>query len=87
LNKREILNRIIYTVLISVDRIDQLLSKWASKNPFVAESIELLKTSFASETSAGPTAAAEYLMETPSERAEYAARVFTSVNSILRKIA
>jgi hypothetical protein len=77
----------IYSILVSVDKIDQLLSSWALRNPFVAESIELLKTSFASETSAGATGAAEYLIETPSERAEYAARVFTSVNSVLRKIA
>jgi hypothetical protein len=33
----------------------------------------------------GPTAA-EYLIQLPSERAAYAARVFTSVDSILRKI-
>jgi hypothetical protein len=77
----------IYSILASVDKIDQLLSSWASTNLFVAESIELMKISFASETSAGPTGAAEYLIETPSERAEYAARVFTTVNSILRKIA
>jgi hypothetical protein len=77
----------IYSILVSVDRIDQLLSSWTSRNPFIAESIELLKTSFASETSAGPTGAADYLTESPSERAEYAARVFTSVNSVLRKIA
>ncbi len=77
----------IYAMIISIDKIDTLLSSWASNYPFVAESIELLKTSFSSETSAGPAGAAEYLIEAPSERAEYAARVFTSVNSILRKIA
>jgi len=77
----------IYSIIVSVDKIDELLSSWATSNPFVAESIELLKNSFSSENSAGPTGAAEYLIEAPSERAEYAARVFTSVNSILRKIA
>lgn len=77
----------IYSIFVSVQKIDQLLSSWASKNPFVAESIELLQASFASETSAGPTSAAEYLIAAPSERGEYAAIVFTSVNSILAKIA
>lgn len=77
----------IYSILVSIEKIDQFLSSWASRNPFVAESIELLETSFASETSPGPTSAAEYLIATPSERAEYAARVFTSVNSVLKKIS
>jgi len=76
----------IYSIMVSVDKIDALLSKWASSNSFVAESVELLKKAFASETSAGPTGAAEYLIEAPSERATYAARVFTSVNSVLKKI-
>ena len=76
----------IYSIFASVQKIDLLLSSWASRNPFVAESIELLRTSFASETSAGPTSAAEYLISAPSERGEYAALVFTSVNSILKKI-
>jgi hypothetical protein len=77
----------IYSILVSIEKINQLLSSWASRNPFVAESIELLETSFASEASPGPTSAAEYLIATPSERAEYAARVFTSVNSVLKKIS
>jgi hypothetical protein len=77
----------IYSILVSVEKIDQLLSSWASRNPFVAESIELLETSFASETSPEPTSVAEYLTATPSERAEYATRVFTSVNSVLKKIS
>ena len=77
----------IYAVMTSVDKIDQLLSSWTSKNPFVEESIELLRMTFASETSPGPTGAAEYLIANPSERAEYAARVFASVNSILSKIS
>lgn len=76
----------IYSILVSTDKIDQHLSIWASTDPFVAESIELLRTVFASETASGPTGAAEYLIANPSERAEYAARVFTSVNSILNKI-
>lgn len=76
----------IYSILVSVPKIEQLLSSWASRNAFVAESIELLQTSFASETSAGPTSAAEYLIAAPSERGAYAALVFTSVNSILKKI-
>jgi len=76
----------IYAIMTSVDKIDPLLSSWASNNPFVEESIELLRMIFASETSPGPTGAAEYLIANPSERAEYAARVFTSVNSILSKI-
>jgi hypothetical protein len=77
----------IYSILVSVPKIDELLSSWAARNPFVAESIELLQTSFASETSAGPTGAAEYLIAAPSERGAYAAMVFTSVNSVLEKIA
>jgi hypothetical protein len=77
----------IYSILTYVPKIDELLLSWAARNPFVAESIELLQVSFASETSAGPTSAAEYLIAAPSERAAYAARVFTSVNSILEKIA
>lgn len=76
----------IYAIMVSDEKIDQLLSSWATKNPFVAESIELLREIFESETSSGPTSAAEYLIAEPSERAEYAARVFTSVNSILNKI-
>lgn len=76
----------IYAIMISVDNIDQLLSSWVSNSPFVEESIELLRSIFASETSSGPTGAAEYLMANPSERAEFAARVFTSVDSILSKI-
>jgi len=76
----------IYSILVSVPKIDQLLSSWSSENAFVAESIELLQTSFASETSPGPTSAAEYLIAAPSERGAYAASVFTSVNSILKKI-
>jgi len=76
----------IYAIMITVDNIDQILSSWASNNPFVEESIELLRMIFASETSPGPTSAAEYLIADPSERARYAADVFTSVNSILNKI-
>jgi hypothetical protein len=76
----------IYSIMVSVDKIDSLLSKWASSKPFVAESIELLRKILESETSEGPTGAAEYLIEAPSERADYAARVFTAVNSILKKI-
>jgi hypothetical protein len=77
----------IYSIFASVPKIDELLSSWGARNSFVAESIELLQASFASETSAGPTSAAEYLIATPSERGAYAARVFTSVNSVLEKIA
>jgi hypothetical protein len=76
----------IYSIMVSVENIDSRLSKWASKNPFVAESIELLRKAFESETSEGPAGAAEYLIEAPTERAAYAARVFTAVNSILKKI-
>ncbi|MFX0050255.1 MAG: hypothetical protein ACFE8U_03085 [Candidatus Hermodarchaeota archaeon] len=76
----------IYAILISVDNIDQLLSSWASSNPFVEESLELLRRTFESETSRGPAGAAEYLIANPSERVEFAARVYTSVNSILDKI-
>jgi hypothetical protein len=76
----------IYSIMISVDDIDSRLSKWKIDNPFVEESIELLRKIFDSETSDGPTAAAEYLIQLPSERAAYAARVFTTLDSILRKI-
>lgn len=76
----------IYSIMVSVDGIDLLLSKWASTSSFVAESIELLRKAFESETSDGPTSAAEYLIESISERAAFAARVFASVNSILKSI-
>lgn len=76
----------IYSIMISVDDIDSRLSKWKIDDPFVEESIELLRKIFESETSDGPTAAAEYLIQLPSERAAYAARVFTALDSILRKI-
>jgi len=76
----------IYAIMTSVKKIDQLLSSWTSHNPFVEEAIELLRTMYASETSPGPTAAAEYLIANPTERGEYAARVFTSINTILKKI-
>jgi len=76
----------IYSMLTSTDKIEQHLFTCASTNPFIAESLELLRTAFASETAPGPTGAAEYLIANPSERAEYAARVFTSVNSILNRI-
>jgi len=76
----------IYAIMTSVKDIDKLLSSWASTNPFVNEAIELLKRTYESETAPGPTGAAEYLVADLSERSEYAARVYTSVNSILRKI-
>lgn len=76
----------IYAIMISVDKIDQLISSWSSKNTFVKESVELLRMVFASETSLGPTGAAEYLLADPSDRAEYARRVFTSVDSVLSKV-
>jgi hypothetical protein len=76
----------IYSIMVSVDKINLQLSKWASASPFVAESIELLRKAFESETSSGPIAAAEYLIESGAERAAYAARVFTAVNSILKNI-
>lgn len=76
----------IYSIPVSVPKIDALLSSWASRNPFVAESIELLQTAFASEASAGPTSTAEYLIAAPSERGAYSAMVFISVKSVLEKI-
>jgi hypothetical protein len=76
----------IYAIMSSIANIGGLLSTWASKSPFVDETIELLRTIFASETSSGPTGAAEYLLAVPSERREYSERVFTTINSILKKI-
>lgn len=76
----------IYSILVSVPKIEELLSSWALENPFVAESIELLQIAFASETSAGPTSAAEYLIAAPSDRSAYGATVFTAVRSILEKV-
>jgi len=76
----------IYSIITSIDDIDSRLSKWKANSAFVEESIELLRKIFESETSDGPTAAAEYLIQVPSERAAYAARVFTTLDSILRKI-
>jgi len=76
----------IYAVMISTKDIDKLLSSWASTHPYVNEAVQLLRRTFESETASGPTGAAEYMIANPSERGEYAARVFTSVNSILTKI-
>lgn len=77
----------IYAIMSSVDDIAKILSLWAKKNTFVEESIELLRGFFDSETAAGPAAAAEYLITVPSERGEYAARVFSVITNVLKKIS
>ena len=43
----------IFAIIYSVVNIDRLLSSWASINPFVEESLELLRRIFESGTSPG----------------------------------